>query len=550
MHTVVLSPGTLLNRRYRIIGQAGGGGMGIVYKAADTRFGGRVVAVKEMRHTDGDGTPLSPQHIAEARSRFSEEAMLLARLQYPSLPSIFDHFEENNRSYLVMEFIEGGTLDSRLRRASGAALPLDEALRIVGQICAALEYLHTRQPPIIFRDLKPSNIMLTPQGDVYLIDFGIARLFKPGQSQDTRMAFTPGYAAPEQLLGIAQTDPRADIFSLGVVLYEMLSGVSPAQAPYTFAPVSARRRDIPAALGQLVARMVEIDPSKRPSSIARVRQDLASISGAAGPSRPLAPAPPHYAPPPVPSPAYARPQYPQPGYGQPRPPRKSQTPMIAGIVGGIVLLCLVACGVLAYSSFSIPLVAISASATETALAQGASPNETVIYQDSMTDSPAGWSNDSHCAAKADGYHITGGYVCNAPDSASAPNVDVTVTVKGVKTSSNTAYGIIFRHKSSGNFYSFEVTPDGQWGFYKFVNGNATAISDYQSSAAIQTGSEATNEMRVLAVGSHFVFYVNSQEVSSADDSTFTAGGVGLANDDSDATSDIVFTNLTVAQPQS
>ena len=108
-----------------------------------------------------------------------------------------------------------------------------------------------------------------------------------------------------------------------------------------------------------------------------------------------------------------------------------------------------------------------------------------------------------------------------------------MTVKGVKTSANTAYAIIFRHESSGNFYSFEITPDGQWGFYKFVNGKATAISDYQSDAAIQTGAGATNEMRVLAVGSHFVFYVNGQQVGVADDSTFTSGGVGLANDDSD-----------------
>ncbi len=243
--------------------------------------------------------------------------------------------------------------------------------------------------------------------------------------------------------------------------------------------------------------------------------------------------------------------YPQ----QPQQPRRSRAPLIAGIIGGIVLLCIVACGVGLYASANGLLGAASSittvlSATETAIAQDVTPtvNETVIYQDSLTDSPSGWANDSHCAAKADGYHITGGYVCSAPDSASAPNVDVTVTAKGVKTSANTAYAIIFRHESSGNFYSFEVTPDGQWGLYKFVNGKATALSDYQSDAAIQTGSGVTNEMRVLAVGSHFVFYVNGQQVGVADDSTFTSGGVGLANDDNDVTSDIVFTSLMVAQP--
>jgi hypothetical protein len=306
-----------------------------------------------------------------------------------------------------------------------------------------------------------------------------------------------------------------------------------------------------------------------------------------------------------PQPGYGQPQYPQPGYGQPgapsqgmgygqpgapsqgmgygqpgypsqamgyggpppgggypgaypqqpQQPRRSRGPMIAAIIGGVVLLCVIACGVGFYASANGLLGAASSitttlSATETALAQPTpTVNETVLYQDSMTDSPSDWANDSHCAAKTDGYHVMGGYVCNAPDSASAPNVDITVTVKGVKTGSNTAYAIIFRHKSSGNFYAYEITPDGQWGIFKFVDGNVSVISDYQSSAVIQTGAGATNEMRVLAVGSHFVFYVNGQQVGVADDSTFTSGGVGLANDDSDAKSDIVFTNLKVAQPE-
>jgi hypothetical protein len=294
-------------------------------------------------------------------------------------------------------------------------------------------------------------------------------------------------------------------------------------------------------------------------------------------------------------PQYPQPQYPQqPGYGQPgppsqgmgygqpgypsqamgyggpppgggypgaypppplQPPKRSRAPLIAGIVGGVLLLCIAACVVGLYVTGNGILGAASSittqvSATETALAQDVTPtvNETVLYQNPMTGELSDWANDSHCAAKADGYHVKGGYVCSAPDSASAPNVDVTVTVKGVKTGTNTAYAVIFRHKSSGNFYAFEITPDGQWGLYKFANGNGTAVADYQSSAAIQTGAGASNEMRVLAVGTHFVFYVNGQQVGVADDSTFASGGVALANDDSDGTSDIVFTNLTVAEP--
>lgn len=303
---------------------------------------------------------------------------------------------------------------------------------------------------------------------------------------------------------------------------------------------------------------------------------------------------PDYGQPQQPQPGYGQPQYPQPGYGQPgapsqgmgygqpgypsqsmgygapppgggypgayppqqpQQPRRSRAPLIAGIIGGVLLLCIVACGIGLYASANGLLGAASSintvlSATETALAQNVTPtvSENVLYQDSLTDSPSGWSTGAHCAFKSDGYHISGGYICFAPDAAAAPNVDVTVEVKGVKTGSNTSYAVVFRHASKGNYYDFEITPDGQWAFYKVVNDKATAISDYQSSTAIQTGATATNQMRVLAVGSHFVFYVNGQQVGVGDDSTFASGSVALGNFDNDATMDVVFTNMTVSQP--
>src|SRR5437764_11651726 len=151
----------LLNRRYRILSQVGKGGFGAVYKAEDTLFGNRLVAVKEMSQSG-----LSPQEVAMATDAFKREALLLTSLAHPSLPHIYDQFFEVGHWYLVMDFIEGETLDEHLDKAKVRRLLVEEVLDIGIKLCMVLDYLHTRQPPIIFRDLKPANIMLTPDGQV------------------------------------------------------------------------------------------------------------------------------------------------------------------------------------------------------------------------------------------------------------------------------------------------------------------------------------------------------------------------------------------------
>ena len=173
--TGLLVTNYLLKQRYRIRSQAGKGGFAAVYKAEDTLFGNQLVAVKEMSQSG-----LSQQEIVQASRDFKREALLLASLSHQNLPHIHDHFYDSARWYLVMDFIEGVTLDEYLHNANAQVLPVNEVLDIGIQLCNVLDYLHTRQPPIIFRDLKPSNIMLTPDGFLYLIDFGIARHFKPG----------------------------------------------------------------------------------------------------------------------------------------------------------------------------------------------------------------------------------------------------------------------------------------------------------------------------------------------------------------------------------
>ena len=261
---------TLLNRgRYLITKLLGQGRMGAVYRAVDTQAQQRVVAVKEMSQSG-----LSRQELQEAITSFTHEASLLAHLSHPSLPRIYQQFEENGRRYLVMDFIEGITLEEHRStyQRQGKRIPLLSLLDIAIQLCSVLDYLHMQRPPIIFRDLKPDNIMLTPKGQAYLIDFGIARLFKPDQAKDTIALGSPGYASPEQYH--KATSPRSDIYSLGAVLHQLLTGDDPSQTPFQFKPFSV---NLP-PLENLVMSMVQMDELDRPTSMKHVRSILQPLA--------------------------------------------------------------------------------------------------------------------------------------------------------------------------------------------------------------------------------------------------------------------------------
>jgi serine/threonine protein kinase len=267
----LLAPAMLLRQRYRILEQAGTGGFSTVYRAEDTQVHNRIVAVKEI--SPRRQNPEDAQKTSEA---FQQEAVLLAGLSHANLPRIHDYFQEGGRWYLVLDYLQGETLEERLRRSPGKRLPVPDALEVGLQLAAVLEYLHTRQPPIIFRDVKPANVMLTAPLHAYLIDFGIARLFKPGQSKDTLVIGTVGYLAPEGY-GKGQTTPRSDIYSLGVTLHQMLSGADPAEKPFHFAPLQS---PVPPALAALVAEMVETEESHRPATMAQVKQRLQGMLAA------------------------------------------------------------------------------------------------------------------------------------------------------------------------------------------------------------------------------------------------------------------------------
>ena len=275
---------TLFRDRYFIMSKVGAGGFGSVYKARDIQSGDRLVALKEVCLQD-----LHPQAMFEAIATFEREVSVVSHLEHPHLPRLYEHFQTPDHCYLVMDFITGETLEYYQSNIPNGRLLLSEVLNMGLQLCLVLDYLHSNHPPIIFRDLKPANIMRTPSGHLYLIDFGIARYFKPGQAKDTVALGSVGYAAPEQY-GKAQTTPRADIYSLGAVLHQLLTARDPSESPFLFRPLRPKSSADPGSLTtsmvdvlvnkleRLIASMLEMDVNKRPPNIAYVKQELEEVN--------------------------------------------------------------------------------------------------------------------------------------------------------------------------------------------------------------------------------------------------------------------------------
>src|SRR5579859_6801849 len=235
---------SLINERYQLLTLVGSGGFSAVYRARDLQTHS-LVALKQISLPG-----LSAQQQIEATETFHREVAVLSMLHHPQLPTLLDHFSDAEHWYLVMEYMEGETLEQYLLApirhnaalTDNAILPVEEVVRMGLQLCTVLEYLHGRTPSIIFRDLKPGNIIRSANGNYALVDFGIARSFKPQQARDTIPSGSPGYAAPEQY-GKAQTGPRSDLYSLGAILHQALSGHDPAETPFQFAALQYKREE-------------------------------------------------------------------------------------------------------------------------------------------------------------------------------------------------------------------------------------------------------------------------------------------------------------------
>jgi len=262
-----LLPHTVLNNRYAIIKKVGEGGMSAIYQVADTRLPGQLRAVKEM----SESMITDPQERLQAVQAFHQEATLLAGFNHKTLPRVFDWFAEGGRQYLVMEYIHGQTLETALAQR-GHPFTEGEILPWVEQLCDALSFIHRQSPPVIFRDLKPANIMLLPNGNIKLIDFGIVRFFKPGKKKDTQAIGTKGYAAPEAQSG--QTDPRSDLYSLSVVIYELLTGHDPTSTPWHFPNIRTLNPAVSPEWERILMRGLENERAKRWPDVATFKNEL------------------------------------------------------------------------------------------------------------------------------------------------------------------------------------------------------------------------------------------------------------------------------------
>ncbi|HEX8732391.1 MAG TPA: protein kinase [Ktedonobacterales bacterium] len=257
--------GSIVRSRYRILGVVGRGGLGVVYRVADTLYSSNnVYALKEL----SDQSP-------GARKQFALESRWLQELDHTSIPKVRESFEWDDRVYLVMDFVEGENLEQRLRRA-GRPLPEEQALRWMLPICDALQYLHTRTPPLLHRDVKPANIIVTPSGHPVLVDFGIAKAHLPGMNQTVtfvRKAGTEGYAPPEQYAATGLTGPWSDVYALGATLYQLLTlhvpmtaveritGLAPMPRPRAINPAITPLTDA------AIMRALELKPANRYQSV-------------------------------------------------------------------------------------------------------------------------------------------------------------------------------------------------------------------------------------------------------------------------------------------
>jgi serine/threonine protein kinase/Tol biopolymer transport system component len=261
----------ILKDRYRILEILGQGGMGAVYIARDENLGVEV-AVKENFFTSD-----------EYSRQFRREATILATMRHPNLPRVSDHFEiEEQGQYMVMDYIEGEDLRQRMDRLG--SIPDEEVIVIGAAICEALQYLHTRQPAILHRDIKPGNIKVNPQGAVYLVDFGLAKIVKGTQATTTgARAMTPGYSSPEQY-GTARTDERSDIYSLGATLYAALTntipedGLARAMEQADLTPIRKRNPKVSRRLAIVIEKALEVHPEDRYQTAEEFKLDLLQAS--------------------------------------------------------------------------------------------------------------------------------------------------------------------------------------------------------------------------------------------------------------------------------
>lgn len=276
----MLQIGSIVDGKYKVLNKIGQGGMSVVYLALNERAN-KTWAIKEVRK---DGV----QDFSTVKQGLLAETNILKSLSHKYLPSIVDVIDNEDTFIIVMDYIQGKSLKEVLKENieyEGFPIPVDEVISWSKQLCDVFYYLHTRPEPIIYRDLKPANVMLKPDGEISLIDFGTARTFKSGKSEDTTCLGTPGYAAPEQYGGRGESTPQTDIYCLGATMHHLITGRNPAATPFNFPKITQCRptlleetprelRNAVLGLEMIIDKCTQYEPEHRYQSCAELKYDL------------------------------------------------------------------------------------------------------------------------------------------------------------------------------------------------------------------------------------------------------------------------------------
>jgi serine/threonine protein kinase len=276
--------GRIVKDRYRLLREVSSTEDETTFVAEDV-LSGRTVGMRIIPYNYNNADA-----IREAEIMFQNQLDVLCRLEHPGLPQVLEGFTEKLEMFIVTEFFEGQTLEEMIEKKK--AISLEEVMTWSFEMLRILDYLHSRYPPVIFRDFKPSNILVRPNGKVQLINFGTARTYKPFKVQDTLIRYSKGYAAPEQYGGKGQTDARADIYAFGVTLHRLLTGHDPASTPFKLPSLDGFRKDLPPYWQDIVSKTTELKVENRYKNVKEIMTALkAASTGApqAGREEPAAP---------------------------------------------------------------------------------------------------------------------------------------------------------------------------------------------------------------------------------------------------------------------
>jgi len=566
--------------KYEIQSELGQGGMAQVYLAYDPVFRRRV-AIKLISPAIRDNPAL--------KLRFEREARLIATIEHPGIVPVYDFGEDDGQLYLVMRYMPGGSLSSLL---SSGPLDLAGAVRILAQIAPALDAVHAQG--IVHRDLKPANILLDGFNNAAIADFGIAH-FNDATSNLTGEAVigTPAYMSPEQARSEQALDGRSDIYALGVILFEMLTGRQPYKAATPLGLVmmhlsdpipalNALRPDLPNGLDAVLEKAMAKDRSLRYPSATAMLADLqllstglqASLPASAQLRRPLSEAatepelPAHFParaaslaeteaetglPPARPPVGSAR-----PSVGAAQPPVEAKpkpTVRLSRIwLGSAVLLLLVILTLVSLFWKFLPDQA--AASTPSASLTVSHVPDLPLVSDDFSDPSSGWPA-SQSALGAYGYRQGQYFIqVSEPDTllwAGPPELsrDVQIGVDAVWSSSGASgyYGLLCRIQDEQNFYYFVVTPaSGEYTIGKYVNGqfNSLLAGGWNASSAIPSAGE-TIRLQAVCAGDRLSFYVNSALLSEVNDPLFTSGKTGVAAAALQTQAEVLFDNFQVDQ---